>query len=130
MDWKTMLAYVTGSVDEELLRRNEYLVAENRILRGQIPGRVNLSDGERRTLASIGKRLGRQALAEIASIVRPETILAWVCSGRGECLCAAFLSRAKTAYTQGLSWPRPVLPSPGRSSAEPSAGSWPARTPR
>ena len=77
MDWKTMLAYVTGSVDEELLGRNEYLVAENRILRGQIPGRVTLSDGERRTLASIGKRLGRQALAEIASIVRPETILAW-----------------------------------------------------
>ena len=77
MDWKTMLAYVTGSVDEELLRRNEYLVAENRILRGKIPGRVTLSDGERRTLASIGKRLGRQALAEIASIVRPETILAW-----------------------------------------------------
>ena len=31
-----MLAYVTGSVDEELLRRNEYLVAENRILRAQI----------------------------------------------------------------------------------------------
>ena len=77
MDWKTMLAYVTGSVDEELLGRNEYLVAENRILRGQIPGRVTLSDGERRTLASIGKRLGRQALAQVASIVRPETILAW-----------------------------------------------------
>ncbi len=35
MDWKTMLAYVTGSVDEELLGRNEYLVAENRILRGR-----------------------------------------------------------------------------------------------
>ena len=77
MDWKTMLAYVTGSVDEELLGRNEYLVAENRILRAQIPGRVNLSDGERWTLAQMGKRLGRKALAEIASIVRPETILAW-----------------------------------------------------
>ncbi len=77
MDWKTMLAYVTGSVDEELLRRNEYLAAENRILRAHIPGRVHLSDGERRTLAQIGKRLGRKALAEIASVVRPETILAW-----------------------------------------------------
>ena len=64
MDWKTMLAYVTGSVDEEHLRRNEYLVAENRILRAQIPGRVPLSDGDRRTLAEIGRRLGRQALAE------------------------------------------------------------------
>ena len=25
MDWKTMLAYISGSVDEELLLRNEYL---------------------------------------------------------------------------------------------------------
>ena len=35
MDWKTMLAYISGSVDEELLRRNEYLVVENRILRNR-----------------------------------------------------------------------------------------------
>ena len=27
MDWKTLLAYISGSVDEELLLRNEYLVA-------------------------------------------------------------------------------------------------------
>ena len=77
MDWKTMLAYVTGSVDEELLQRNEYLVAENRVLRHQLAGRLKLSDGERRTLAEIGKRLGQQALAEVATIVRPDTILAW-----------------------------------------------------
>ena len=50
MDWKTMLAYISGSVDEELLLRNEYLVAENRILRNQIQGRLRLTDGERRTL--------------------------------------------------------------------------------
>ena len=49
MDWKTMLAYISGSVDEELLLRNEYLVAENRILRNQITGRLRLNDGERRT---------------------------------------------------------------------------------
>ena len=72
-----MLAYVTGSVDAELLRRNEYLVAENRILRAQISGRLKLTDGERRTLAHIGKPLGRKALAEVATIVRPDTILAW-----------------------------------------------------
>ena len=77
MDWKTMLAYVTGSVDGELLLRNEYLVAENRILRAQIQGRLTLTDAERRTLAQIGKKLGRRVLAEVASIVRPETILAW-----------------------------------------------------
>jgi len=31
MDWKTLLAYSTGTVDQELLLRNEYLVTENRI---------------------------------------------------------------------------------------------------
>ena len=77
MDWKTLLAYITGSVDQELLLRNEYLVHENRILRHQITGRVRLSDGERKTLAEIGKRLSKQALAEVASIVTPDTILAW-----------------------------------------------------
>ncbi len=45
MDWKTMLADVTGSVDENLLLRIAYLVAENRILRDQLKSRVYLSDG-------------------------------------------------------------------------------------
>ena len=40
MDWKTMLSYISGPVDEELLLRNEHLVAENRVLRSQIQGLV------------------------------------------------------------------------------------------
>jgi len=77
MDWKRLLAYISGSVDQELLLRNEYLAAENRVLRNQIKGRLQLSDPERIRLAEIGKRLGRKALAEVAQIVRPETILGW-----------------------------------------------------
>jgi putative transposase len=77
MDWKQLLVYISGSVEEELLLRIEYLVAENRILRGQITGRVQLRDTERWTLAEIGKKLSRQALEEVASIVKPDTILAW-----------------------------------------------------
>jgi transposase InsO family protein len=77
MDWKHLLAYITGTVDQELLLRNEYLVTENRILRNQITGRVQLSDGERKTLAEIGQKLGKQALKEVVSIVKPDTILAW-----------------------------------------------------
>jgi putative transposase len=77
MEWKHGLAYITGSVDQELLVRNAYLVTENRILRQQITGRVQLSNGERKALAAIGKKLGRQALADVATIVKPETILAW-----------------------------------------------------
>ena len=69
MPWKRLLAYITGSVDQELLLRNEYLATENKILRGQIHGRLRLNDGERKTLAVIGKQLGRKALQEVASIV-------------------------------------------------------------
>ena len=60
--WLRLLAYVTGSVNQELLVRNEYLAAENRILRAKLPSRVRLSNPERVTLAEIGKRLGRKAL--------------------------------------------------------------------
>src|SRR2546421_1683227 len=77
MDWKHLLAYITGTVDQDLLLRNEYLVTENRMLRHQIKGRVRLSDGERKTLAEIGQKLGKQALKEVATIVKPDTILGW-----------------------------------------------------
>ena len=72
-----MLAYVTGTVDEELLARYEYLTAENRILKAQLNGRLKLSDAERSMLREIGHRLGRTALAEVATVAKPDTILAW-----------------------------------------------------
>jgi hypothetical protein len=53
--------------DQELLLRNEYLSAENRILRAQLKDRFALAD--------IGYRLGRKALAEVATAVQPATIL-------------------------------------------------------
>src|SRR5919202_1628071 len=77
MDWKTLLAYITGTVDQELLLRNEYLVTENRILRNQLTSRVLLTDAERMILAEIGQKLGKQALKEVAHIVKPDTILGW-----------------------------------------------------
>src|SRR5215813_288205 len=77
MNWKQLLAYITGTVDQELLLRNEYLVTENRILRNQITGRLRLTDGERKALAELGQKLGKQALRDIATIVKPDTILGW-----------------------------------------------------
>src|SRR5439155_8898144 len=77
MDWKQLLVYITGTVDQELLLRNEYLVSENRILRSQIKGRVRLRDGERKALAEIGQMLSKQALQEVAQSFNPDTILAW-----------------------------------------------------
>ena len=77
MPWKKLLANVTGTIEEELRLRNEYLVTENRILRSKLTGRISLKDEERRELATIGKQLGRKALEAIATIVKPDTILRW-----------------------------------------------------
>jgi hypothetical protein len=55
-------------VNQDLLLRNEYLIAGNRILRGHLPMRLPLADPERVTLAEIAKRLGRKALKEVAQV--------------------------------------------------------------
>jgi hypothetical protein len=72
-----LLAFVTGLVNQELLLRNEYLAAENRILRAHLPSRLRLLDPERSTLAEIAKRVGRKALKDIARVAKPDTILGW-----------------------------------------------------
>jgi hypothetical protein len=75
MEWARILAHITGTADQELLLRNEYLAAENRILRGQLNGRLRLSDADRSE--EITHRLGRKALGEVANAALPDTILAW-----------------------------------------------------
>lgn len=80
MDWARILAHVTRTVDQELLARNEYLAAENRIMKAQLKGRLKLSDAERGALGALGEighRLGRKVLADVASVARPDTILGW-----------------------------------------------------
>src|SRR5436189_5757448 len=77
INWARLLTYVTGLVNQELLLQNEYLAAENRILRAHLPARLRLSDPERSTLAEIGKRLGRKALELVTCVAKPDTILGW-----------------------------------------------------
>jgi hypothetical protein len=77
MNWKKLLESISESVNDHLRIRNDYLVAENRLLRNQIDGRVRLTDNERQELAEIGVKLGKQALAEIATVATPDAILAW-----------------------------------------------------
>jgi putative transposase len=77
MDWARILAYITGTVDQELLLRNEYLAAENRILKAQLKTPLRLTDAERMTLAEIAHRLGRKALEDVANVVKPDTLLGW-----------------------------------------------------
>ena len=66
-----------ADVDQQLLLRNKYLVAENRMLKAQLQGRLRLSDAERARLGEIGHRLGRKSLSEVATAALPETILTW-----------------------------------------------------
>ena len=55
-----------------------YLVEENRVLKEQMKGRrLQLTDDQRRRLAAQGKRIGRQALNRVATIVTPDTIMRW-----------------------------------------------------
>jgi hypothetical protein len=53
------------------------LGAENRILKAQLTGRLKLSDADRKALGEIGHRLGREALVDVATVARPDTILGW-----------------------------------------------------
>jgi hypothetical protein len=101
-----LLAYVTGAVNHELLLRNEYLVAENRILRAKLPSRLRLSDPERVTLAEIGKRLERRVLRDIACVAKPDTILAWYRK-----------LVVEVRWLEAPPVPRPALRAPGRGSA-------------
>ncbi len=77
--WESLeaLALISGKVEEELLIRNEYLAAENEILKSKLKGRIGFKDTERIKLAEIGKRMGLKALKGVACIVKPETILGW-----------------------------------------------------
>ena len=77
MEAMEALALVSGKVEQELLVRNEYLAAENRILKSKLKKPVRFNDSERIQLAKIGKRVGLQALKEISCIVKPDTILRW-----------------------------------------------------
>lgn len=65
------LAYVTGMVNQQFLLQNEYLRAENRILRAHLPTRFLLSDPQRPSLVVIGKRLGRRGLETVAAAPNP-----------------------------------------------------------
>jgi hypothetical protein len=76
MDWKKLLGSIRESVDEER-RRNASLAAENRILRQQISGCVQLRASDRKALAALGQQLGNKILEEVATVAQPDTSLAW-----------------------------------------------------
>ena len=68
MDLRNAVAYITGTVDEESLLRNEYLSAESRILIQQLQGRLRLT-GPKRQIRS-GSRLAAVAVKAVAPLVK------------------------------------------------------------
>jgi len=77
METVEALALVSGRVEKEILLRNEYLAAENEILKSKLNKPLHFDHSERIRLAKIGKQIGLQALREISCIGKPETILEW-----------------------------------------------------
>jgi hypothetical protein len=61
MGWSNLLESISELANDHLRLCNDYLATENRILRNQIQGRVQLTDRERKELAEIGAKLGKKA---------------------------------------------------------------------
>jgi hypothetical protein len=73
-----LLATFVGWVNREQAQTIAYLVEENRVLKEQLGGRcLRLTNDQRRRLARKGQLLGRRILAQLATIVTPDTILRW-----------------------------------------------------
>jgi putative transposase len=69
---------IAGWMNQHQQQVVEYLLEENRVLREQIGSRrMRFNDDQRRRLAVKAKTLGRKLLARVATIVTPETLLAW-----------------------------------------------------
>src|ERR1022692_1858070 len=76
--FRFVLIAVAGWMNQHQLQVIDYLREENRVLREQLGGRrLRLNDDQRRRLAARAKGLGRKLLVEMATIVTPETLLAW-----------------------------------------------------
>ena len=76
--WRILLVALAGWVNRGQLEVITYLREENRVLKEHVGGRrLSFPDAQRRRLAATGHGLGRRALAEVATLVTPDTILRW-----------------------------------------------------
>jgi len=78
--FRLFLATFAGWVGRRQTRAIAYLIEENRVLKEQLQSggrRLRFTDDQRRRLAAKGKPLGRRVLQQMATIVTPDTILAW-----------------------------------------------------
>src|SRR5437868_3465372 len=103
--FRFVLIAVAGWMNQRQLQVIDYLREENRVLREQLGGRrLRLNDDQRRRLAAKAKGLGRRLLAEVATIVTPETLLAWhrklIAQVRRRCAARAGASENSRRYRE------------------------------
>ena len=72
-----LLVCIAGWMNRQQQLVIEYLQEEIRVLREQLGKRPRFNDDQRRRLAVKGKPIGRKGLRKFASIVTPDTLLAW-----------------------------------------------------
>jgi transposase InsO family protein len=73
-----LVVSIAGWINQHQHHIIEYLVEENRFLRTQLgKRRMRFNDDQRRRLATNAKKIGRKVLEQIATIVTPDTLLAW-----------------------------------------------------
>ena len=73
-----LLLVLAGWVNRQQQDVIDYQQEENRVLRAGLRGkRLRLADDDRRRLAAKAQALGREALAQIASVATPATLLRW-----------------------------------------------------
>jgi putative transposase len=73
-----LLVALLGWLEREQRDVIAFLREENRALKAQLTGRrLQLNDAQRRRLAVLGRRLGRAALPEVATLVTADTVLRW-----------------------------------------------------
>jgi hypothetical protein len=76
--FRLLLVSIAGRLGQQQRDAIDYLREENRVLREQLGNkRLRLNDDQRRRLAAKARMLGRRILREVATIVTPETLLAW-----------------------------------------------------
>jgi putative transposase len=73
-----LIAMLAGWLQRDQQQVITYLIEENRVLKAQLTGRrLRLTEMNRRRLATLAHPLGRKRLAEVATIVTPNTLLRW-----------------------------------------------------
>ena len=78
LPFQLLIAALGGWLHREQADVIAFLREEDRILKARLSGqRLRFEDGERRCLAELGQRLGRRVLAQVATLVTPDTILRW-----------------------------------------------------